>query len=377
MPNAATYPWQWLWDSCFHAVIWAELGDDRGLTELDRLFAFQTESGFVPHMGYHPDPEAARPVWGKAGASTITQPPMYGWALHELHGRGLTPPSALIARAARGLDFLLNTRARSTEGLIELCHPWESGCDDSARWGGAFARRGLAAPSTAQLWNRELWREIKIQLLVEIEVDGEGSAVKNQGFSVASVGFNALVAFNAVLLAELANLDELGRRARELGELVAARYDPVQRTWCDDGAYATGTGRIRTTDALFCVLVDTDEQRAGDAAADLLDPTAYGGAFGPAGAHRDEPTYDPVTYWRGPTWPQMTELLRISLARRGREAEADRLGAQLRRGAAASGLAEFWHPDTGVGGGAAPQSWAGVAVLNDATVADGFPPRAH
>ena len=28
-PNNVVYPWQWLWDSCFHAVIvWLELGED-------------------------------------------------------------------------------------------------------------------------------------------------------------------------------------------------------------------------------------------------------------------------------------------------------------------------------------------------------------
>ena len=29
VPNPTTYPWQWLWDSCFHAVAWAALGDER------------------------------------------------------------------------------------------------------------------------------------------------------------------------------------------------------------------------------------------------------------------------------------------------------------------------------------------------------------
>ncbi len=34
VPHATTYPWQWLWDSCFHAVVWAHLGDDRAAAEL-------------------------------------------------------------------------------------------------------------------------------------------------------------------------------------------------------------------------------------------------------------------------------------------------------------------------------------------------------
>src|SRR5262245_40808159 len=53
VPNAATYPWQWLWDSCFHAVVWAHLGEpERALSELRCVFARQHETGFVPHITY-------------------------------------------------------------------------------------------------------------------------------------------------------------------------------------------------------------------------------------------------------------------------------------------------------------------------------------
>ena len=50
-PDPSKYPDQFFWDSCFHAVIWAGLGDgDRALTELAHVFRCQDEStGFVPH----------------------------------------------------------------------------------------------------------------------------------------------------------------------------------------------------------------------------------------------------------------------------------------------------------------------------------------
>ena len=35
-PNASTYRWLWLWDSCFHSVVWAELGEaERAVRELE------------------------------------------------------------------------------------------------------------------------------------------------------------------------------------------------------------------------------------------------------------------------------------------------------------------------------------------------------
>ncbi|HCV34253.1 MAG TPA: hypothetical protein DGF10_06255, partial [Acidimicrobiaceae bacterium] len=49
-PHATVYPWQWLWDSCFHVLVWLELGEvDRAQRELATAFGPQTASGFVPH----------------------------------------------------------------------------------------------------------------------------------------------------------------------------------------------------------------------------------------------------------------------------------------------------------------------------------------
>ena len=86
----------------------------------------------------------------------------------------------------------------------------------------------------------------------------------------------------------------------------------------------------------------------------------------PGGVHRDEPTFEPTTYWRGPAWPQLTYLLWVAADRRRPiAAAADDLAGRLVAGARRSGLAEYWHPDTGAGLGAVPQSWAALAAVVD------------
>lgn len=356
MPNRATYPWQWLWDSCFHSIVWSELGDERALIELAQLFRFQTAQGFVPHMNYHPDPGAAREFWGRDGASTITQPPMYGHAIAELVARGMQPRDEVLESAVRGLRYLFTHRRKTAGGLIELCHPWESGCDDSARWDA-----NLQEP-----WQRERWRERKHELVGAVETDDEGGAIHNDQFAVGSVGFCALVAFNALELDAAVGSTGLAEPANELIAAISSRWDDHLATWVDDGALAATSGRARTTDAYFALLVDHTEPRAQAATAQLIDPAAYGGACGPAGSHRDEPTYDPVTYWRGPAWPQMSYLLWVALRRGPDGAAAASVGAGLRNGSLRSGFAEFWHPDSGLGCGAIPQSWATLSVMVDA-----------
>jgi len=334
VPNTAVYPWQWLWDSCFHSLIWAELGrDDRAITELASALSDQAADGFVPHVRYVGRPGFLEDFWGRPGTSSITQPPMFGHAIAELGRRGTAVPEELVDRAHRGLDFLLHDRARTDDGLVTVVHPWETGCDDSPRWDDWCGPTG---------WSAERWRAVKGELLTTVVRSTHGSPLANPAFAVAPAGFNALVAFNAA---------ELGRAAdaAELARALATRWDGERRTWTD-GAHPSG--RVRTVDALLPVLVCPDGRPA--ALADIGDDRAFGGRCGPPAVHRAEPGFDPTRYWRGPAWPQLTYLLRKAGAPVG-----DRLVA----GAQASGLAEYWHPDTGEGYGAIPQSWAGLALL--------------
>src|SRR5690242_5829568 len=63
MPNRHKYPYQWLWDSCFHAISWARLGDARAVREMEAVFRHQLPSGFVPNMGYQRRPHASTWMW--------------------------------------------------------------------------------------------------------------------------------------------------------------------------------------------------------------------------------------------------------------------------------------------------------------------------
>ena len=353
VPNPATYPWQWLWDSCFHAVCWAEMGDERGLIELQTALSVQGEDGFVPHMNYVRNPSVAADLWGRDDASSITQPPIYGHAVAELVRRGVDVDEETVAKAERGLRFLLFDRHRVPSGLVALCHPWESGADDSPRWDD-FCPGGFSLES---------WRRTKNELVASIERSPTGSPVANPAFVSASASFNALVVFNAQELAAVTGSTEVTDRADELAGCLADQWDESCRTWTDAGESEQGSGRVRTLDGLLPMLVAVESDRIHAVAAELADPSAYGGWCGPAGVHRQEPGFDPRSYWRGPAWPQVNYLMWLGLRRRGRHEAAEQVASTTVRGAMLSGFAEYWDPDDGTGGGAVPQSWTALAAL--------------
>ena len=350
MPNRRRSPWQWLWDSCFHAIAWSALGDARCRTELESLFDLQLPSGFLPHMGYQSDPARSLELWHSEGRSDITQPPMYGHALSVLAARGFAVEH-LYEPAAGALRYLLQRRRDPISGLIRVLHPWESGCDDSPRWDGWDSR-----PFSERRWNarkRELVRSIVVE---------DGAAFANPSFEVGSAGFSALVAFNARELAVLTGDAALLDSAAALSGAIDARWVEDKRTWSDARVRGPGSGAAaRTLDGLLAVLVSDDERYVEAAFAELFEPARFWRAHGPSGVAADDPSYDPRRYWRGDAWPQEIYLLMVAARSRGREEAARSLAQQLALGCVRSDFAERWNPETGAALGAVPQGWAALA----------------
>ena len=49
-PSTGTYPFQWFWDSCFHAIVLARYDMDRARSEIRSLLKNQPDDGFVGHV---------------------------------------------------------------------------------------------------------------------------------------------------------------------------------------------------------------------------------------------------------------------------------------------------------------------------------------
>jgi hypothetical protein len=350
MPNRRKYPWQWLWDSCFHSIAWSALGDARCRTELETLFSLQQPNGFLPHMGYLTDPERSLALWHSAGRSDITQPPMYGHTLSVLAARGFCVEH-LYERATTSLRYLFEQRRDPVSGMIRVLHPWETGCDDSPRWDGWDSR-----PFSERRWNR------RKRALVRSIVLNDGAAGSNPQFEVASAGFSALVAFNALELAGLTGDADLLKSAAALTDAIDAQWVDEKRTWSDVRVRGAGSGAsARTLDGLFPALVSDDDAHVAAALAEVFDPACFWRPHGPSGVAADEPAYEPRKYWRGDAWPQEIYLVMVAAERRGQREAADRLAEKLVTGCVSACFAERWNPETGAALGAVPQGWAALA----------------
>jgi len=358
VPNPDTYPHLWLWDSCFHALVWAALEDPRAVVELEATLAGQLRDGLVPHMRYGPaGPDTF--LGPLAATSSLAQPPMFGHAVRVLRDRGFTLSDETLARARRGLEWLWTRRRDTESGLLFVVHPWEAGNDHSPRWDDWDAPG--RTPEDYDRAARTAWNKA---LMADVTFAEDGAATWSSRFAAAPAGFNAYVAFNLRELGETTGDAELLGWAAELAAAVDERlWSPRERLWRDLGIVGGGPSElIPISDGLMAALVTDDGAKAAAALDQLLDDRRFHAPFGPTNVARTHHAYDPGMYWRGPAWPNLNYLLWLALRRWGRRQEARDLANLTMTGAVASGWAEYWNPETGGGLGARPQSWTGLVL---------------
>jgi hypothetical protein len=352
VPNPTRYPHLWLWDSCFHSIAWAALGDGRAVEELGSALVAQTADGFVPHMRYRDRPtDYLRGP--REDASSFTQPPIYGIAVEQLDGRGFAVPDAVVEAAAAGVRYLATERA-TADGLVAIWHPWESGADDSPRWDDWVGETR---------WSRARW-SASDQALFRAVRYRDGVAVGSSAFGSAPAAFHAITGCAAAALARVTGRTDLRTLAAALADaLDAHQWDEHERLWDDRPLVGGGNDqRIPTLDGVLGALLTDDRSRATAALDQVLDPDRFAAPYGPRYLPPDHPRYDPHAYWRGPAWPQLSYLLWLAARRWDRSDVADAVRTWTRAGVAASRFAEYWHPETGQGLGAIPQTWATIAT---------------
>ncbi|MBV9290867.1 MAG: hypothetical protein JO222_00325 [Frankiales bacterium] len=354
-PNRQVYPHQWLWDSCFHAIAWAALGDERAVTELTSCFAAQLEGGFVPHMRYLGPTVGRGPLPDR---SSFTQPPVFAHTARVLVDRGFAVPRSTLDAIGRALDWLWRER-RTDDGLVFIVHPWESGADDSPRWDD-----WIGVPA----YDKEAYRAVDRRLVDAAEFDAAGVACWSREFVVAPAAFNALVVHALREYAALTGDGLSVARADELGAACdASLWDDREQLWADrpvvgGGAGGGGSSGWPTLDGVLGALATPDEARANVALDQVLDEARFAAPFGVRYVPRGHPAYLPDQYWRGPAWPQLNYLVWVAAQRWGRLDVCETVARWSIAATESSALAEYWNPETGGGLGAVPQGWAALAA---------------
>ena len=375
-PSSGTYPFQWFWDSCFHAIALSHVDVARAESELTSLLANQHDDGFVSHVTFWQRERYEQMVDTYAIAyrtpwlSDSMQPPVLAEAVAAVADRGRG--DAFIAEVVDGVrrftDWCDLARDPDGDGLIAALQPDETGLDHSPKFDAYLGIASEEHDDFTAAWHR-----------VADPYDSAGrdldAMFAGDGFIVEDVMVNTIYAENQRVLAHL--LDRTGdsaaavyrdRANRTVATLLERCWDPQRGLFFDLAGLDEHWLTVDTVTSLFPLFLgDLDAAIVDRLVGHLRDPLRYDAAFPVPSVARSEPGYRPGTVggtlvWRGPTWINSNWYLVRGLLRHGRDHLAlhiiDRSAALVER----SGFREYYDPETGEGHGAVDFGWSALVL---------------
>lgn len=385
VPSSDIYPFQWLWDSCFHAIILSHFDLQSAKRELQAATAHPLSSGMLPHMIYWQATVAGEkerstiPNWGRESrgseinlawqekkSSTITQPPIVAMAVKRVFtvDNDKVFLQSIYNSLKTHFEYLARDRTFNDDALIYIINPDESGEDNSPRYD------ELLHLSHQHSANESLDKRLAL-MKQNAECNFVAKLCMRQFFGTADVSFNVLYAEDLQAMAEIAHALGLTTDA----EIYAQRAINVQ---CDLMTQLRHEKLFLSFDFInkkhipvltwniFMPLYGgflTNEEAEFLVKTYLTDFKYFRSDFGIVTTAKTESAYDPNDgFWRGPIWLAPHWFIYHGLKRYGFIKEADEIKTMTLKLLEKSGFREHYHPNTGEGMGAYNFTWGGLVL---------------
>lgn len=340
IPSPYEYRHQWLWDSCFHAIVLRHFDIKAAEKELTSLMASQHKSGMVPHESKYTLLGIELPY-----TSRITQPPFIARAALDVYSKsrnkkflkGIFPKLQLYQRWLED--------KREAKDVLRVIDSNESGEDNSVLWDDEFA---IPIHRSYLRW-----------LTTYVPLMPQKAAIK-------SVKSTAIYADSLACMAEMAKILGMKERSshyKEKSEAVAAAMAADFKL--KDGLYYSRTNKdkpiLYKTNSLFAPLFAgiVSKKEAKELVEEhLLNEKEFWTRYPIPTVAISEPKFSPKGYWRGPMWININWMLHRGLLRYGFKAVADELLEKTIAAVEKSGFREYYNPFTGDGLGAKQFGWS-------------------
>jgi glycogen debranching enzyme len=392
VPSPGLYPHQWSWDSAFVSLGLARHRPERARVELLSVFRGQWATGLVPHIvfssslprhAYFPGPEfwrsRAQPDAPRSvETSGLAQPPLHALAalrLAQSAGEQRAFLARLYPQLAAQHAYLERERDVAGLGLVSLCHPWESGLENSPAWDNPLsAVEPLLSPYARGPAVDGADSDRHVSLVRSMRDAGYRAEYlrDDHPFVVEDPLFNAVFLASTHALAEVAEI--AGADPGPHREAAQRIHDALlDRLWdaetCCFRARDVRTGKLipMATIGGFVPLLDPDlPPGIVRGLVELLLSARFAGATGYPVPTCDVQSvaFDRNAYWRGPTWVNTNWLVWLGALTHHLDAVSDLLLGSTLRLVRQSGFREYFDPFDGTGRGSHDFSWSAALVLD-------------
>ena len=309
-PSMTYYVGAWQWDNFFHALAYRHVDPCLAHDQLRILLDHQREDGMIPDA-IHDEGTVTHldfPV-----EADVTKPPLIGWAAWKLyeHDHDREFLDEIYGALVKWNNWWFEKNDLDNNGLCEYQHPFSSGLDDSPLW--------------------------------------------DDGMPVESPDLNSYLCLQQDALARIAQVigeeQEAARWAQRASEL-AQRM--IQLRWDEKVGvfWATHAGEripVLTPFNLFPLITGRmPPEIAVRLVSHLTDPAEFWTRYPAPSVALNDPKFNPLQMWRGPTWANINYLLIDGLFRSGYADLARELRARtLELLSGQIDFFEYYHPQSG------------------------------
>ena len=309
-PSKVHYVGVWQWDAYFHALAYRHVDMKLAKDQIRILLDHQREDGMIPDA-VHDEGIITRLTFPVE--ADVTKPPLIAWAAWKLYETDGDREflDEIYEPIVRWNTWWFKYNDLDGNGLCEYQHPFSSGLDDSPLW--------------------------------------------DEGMPVESPDLNTYLCLQQEALARMAAVigeEKDVEKWEALANNIVERM--IQVMWDEETGYfwAHRYGRrinVRTPFNLFPLLTGRLPRNITDRlVAHLTNEEEFWTRYPVPTVARNDPKYDPLTMWRGPTWINVNYLMIEGLRRAGYETVArelrDRTLELVQRH---RDIYEYYHPETG------------------------------
>lgn len=376
-PADVEYVYQWLWDTCFHAIVLSHFDVAWGRREIRTLLMGQWKNGMVPHIIFW-DKSRHFPYWAymesrvslKPNTTAHSQPPLIAIAVERLHKASANAEYLVevLPKIASFHRYLLNIQDPDGDHLISIISPKESGLDESPEFQPTLGYMGNDTLALSAAFRQPDLKNLAVNYSMK-------AIFKLDHFNVEELVFNTIWIEANWSLSRL--FQEIGKTDEAtFFEHVArqATDSLVKKCWSEeDGMYYSLSGRkeemqkVNTVVSLVPLFVEGIPKNHVKRLVEehLLNPKEYWSAFPVPSVAMNERYFDPGDQhhlWRGPTWLATNWLIVKGLRQHGYDEVANELVARTVEMVKKSDFREFYNPLTGEGYRRANFGWSTLAI---------------
>jgi glycogen debranching enzyme len=378
-PSPTHYPFQWFWDSAFHAIALLHVDQELAKRELRCLIQGAQPDGFIAHMLLWE--REAHAHWLKEEYSirlahpyfTATiQPPVVARAVERIFDatgdaafvREMLPP------IVRFFDWLARVRDPDHDGLVGIIQPDESGLDASPKYDAAMGIPSNPPAETLPALQRSMqrlftaYRDVPPERQPLLDVFLFEDVMMN---SIYADGLRALAKLSRAVGAPDADRFERDSK-RTLDALMRKCWDEQAGLFWDLSGAAEEPARVLTFTSLFPLILPGLDGRVAKrlVSEHLLNEKEFWLPYPVPSVAATETSFDPTwqtkTTWRGPTWVNVNWYLYWGLRTHGFHDVASELARRTVAMQARGGIREFHNPYTAEGYGATDFGWSCLSL---------------